>query len=386
MSKSLDLNNKEQLIEMMKDGDAEAMAEAMQMIADKNAEKVRNECLTSMNAKVDSAVLAQRGVRQLTAEEKAYYEEVINASKSSNFKMALTGIEKAMPETIVNAVFEDIRKAHPLISAIDFVATTGAVKFIINKTGIKLAAWGALNSTITNELTGGIDVIDCTAGKLTAFIPVDKSMLDLGPEWLDTYVRAVLEESIYEGLEDGIINGDGKNQPIGMTMDINAGASSSTGQYSAQTPASVTSLDAKTIGTLLGAMAVNGNSGRTRAVENVILVCNPADYYSKVVPAMRVLTTGGQYVDALPFAINIVQSNQMAAGSAVLGLAKQYKLFAASANGGKLEYDDSVNFFADQRVYASRFYAYGMPTDKNAFRLLDISSLTTAYVTVKEVQ
>jgi len=50
--------------------------------------------------------------------------------------------------------------------------------------------------------------------KLSAFIPVSQSILDLGPEWLDRYVRTILSEAIFEGLEGGIIKGTGKDEPI----------------------------------------------------------------------------------------------------------------------------------------------------------------------------
>ncbi|PGS65016.1 phage major capsid protein, partial [Bacillus cereus] len=45
-------------------------------------------------------------------------------------------------------------------------------------------------------------------------------MLDLGPSWLDRYVRTVLVESIAIALEAAIVAGTGKDQPIGMIKDL----------------------------------------------------------------------------------------------------------------------------------------------------------------------
>ncbi|WP_373565648.1 phage major capsid family protein, partial [Schaalia odontolytica] len=54
-------------------------------------------------------------------------------------------------------------------------------------------------------------------------MPVAKAMLDLGPTWLDQYVRTVLSESMAIALEDAVVNGTGKDMPIGMMKDL-AGA------------------------------------------------------------------------------------------------------------------------------------------------------------------
>ena len=69
--------------------------------------------------------------------------------------------------------------------------------------------------TLSNELTAS-NTLAMNLVKLTAFLPVGKAMLDLGPVWLDRYVRAVLADAAALGLEEGLINGTGKDMPIGM--------------------------------------------------------------------------------------------------------------------------------------------------------------------------
>ena len=56
--------------------------------------------------------------------------------------------------------------------------------------------------------------------KLSAYVPVAKSMLNLGPEWLDRFVRQMLAESIAIALETAIVRGTGNVQPIGMMKDL----------------------------------------------------------------------------------------------------------------------------------------------------------------------
>ena len=80
----------------------------------------------------DNTVLAGRGVRSLTSQENKYYEKVIDAMKSSNPKQALTLIDETLPTTVIDAVFEDITEAHPLLDAIDFQNTGILTEILIS--------------------------------------------------------------------------------------------------------------------------------------------------------------------------------------------------------------------------------------------------------------
>ena len=58
-------------------------------------------------------------------------------------------------------------------------------------------------------------------GNLPAFMVMSHDMLDLGPVWVEKYVRTALSEALSAGVEDGIINGRGiKGEPIGMKRKI----------------------------------------------------------------------------------------------------------------------------------------------------------------------
>ena len=72
-----------------------------------------------------------------------------------------------------------------------------------------LAWWGPLCGDIKKELASQFQFLNLEQTKLSAFVPVCKAMLDLGPAWLDRYVRTILAEAIANGVEDGIINGRG---------------------------------------------------------------------------------------------------------------------------------------------------------------------------------
>ena len=168
----------------------------------------------------DSRILSDRGVRQLTSKEKEYYEKLIDAMKSEDPKQAVNNIDVVMPETVIDQVFEDLRTDHPLLSKIDFRGLTGLTRIMMNLNGYQRASWGKLCAAIVQELTSGFKEVDVTQDKLSAFLPVCNAMLDLGPRWLDSYVREVLSEALANGLEYGIIKGTGKDMPIGMMKQV----------------------------------------------------------------------------------------------------------------------------------------------------------------------
>lgn len=208
----------------IKDGDEKALAEA---IAD-FAQQMQDAMLQEANeASTDNAVLAARGVRVLTAKEQKYYQALIQAMESGrNVQQAITNLEIAMPETIIDAVMDDIKSEFPLLDAIDFVNTTGITKWYYNKQGTQAAVWGALDSEIVKELAGDIGEMNMAQCKLTAYMIISKDFLALGPVWLDRYIRSILAEANGLALEMAVVDGEGNNSPIGMTRDLSNGTTS----------------------------------------------------------------------------------------------------------------------------------------------------------------
>lgn len=336
-------------------------------------------------ADLDSHILMARNVRQLTSNEQKYYKAFIEAHKSSNPVQAIANIDIAMPTTIIDDVIANLKKEHPLLSKINFVNTTAITTWIINKQGQQQAAWGPLNSEITKELQGAIDEINVTLCKLTAFMYVSNDLLDLGPAWVDTYVRNVLMEAVAVSSEVAIVDGTGKDQPIGMTRDISDDVSVSGGVYPQKEAVAITDLSPETYGTILAGLADDGLGG-TRTVTNVIMIVNPKDYFKLVMPATTVqLPTGGYANNVLPYPTTIIQSVGAPEGKGVIGLGYNYFFGLGGAKGGKIERDDSYKFLEDKATYKIKFYGNGRAVDDTSFALLDISGLQSLVYTVKTV-
>ena len=60
--------------------------------------------LANLRADQDSAALSSRGVRQLTNEEKTFYQAFADAAKSSNPRQALTDAHLLLPETVTQGL------------------------------------------------------------------------------------------------------------------------------------------------------------------------------------------------------------------------------------------------------------------------------------------
>ena len=301
-----------------------------------------------------------------------------------NPRQAITDLDIALPFTVIDNVMEDLKVNHPLLNLIDFQNMTAVKKMLFNKKGKQLAVWGAITEAITKELSGAIGQVDISLNKLSAFMPVSKDMLEVGPQWLDAYVRAILSESISYGLEEGIINGTGKNQPIGMIRDIHDGVSvSSSDGYPAKTKKVITDFSETTVGGLFAELVkdpIDSTKARMVNANDVVLIVNPFDYYKTVLPSLiankRRNTADG--IGDTPLDIkHVIQSEQMGEGTAIFGVASKYKMGigSESSKGGKIEYSDEYKFLEDQRYYLIKVLGNGRATSDNDFIYLDISKL-----------
>jgi len=373
----------------MKSEDPNAVTKAFADFAGNIREDIMQEFKTYQRTQ-DADILQRRGIRQLTDKEKEFYKSMTDCAKSS-----LSGTAKAftipdgssaIPSTIIDAVLEDIKTEFPLLSAINIQNTATITTMIVNKTGIQFAVWGALNTSITEELSGAIDEIDVGTNKLTAFMIVSKDMLDVGPEWMDAYVRAVLVEANGAGLSKAIVMGTGNNEPIGMIKDVSDGVAVTAGVYPDKATISITDLSPTTVGEIASTLATGPNN-RARVVDKILMVVNPVDYFTKVMPATTLLTPQGTYANnVLPYPTDIVQDINVPEGMAIFGLASRYFMgVGLGGSGGRIEFTDELKFLEDQRVYKTKLYGNGRPLDNNAFVVADISELEPQIMRVSVV-
>lgn len=339
----------------------------------------------------DKNVLSQRGYRVLTNVEQKFYEKFIESAKSSNPKQALTDLlttENGMPETIIEDVYKDLVEEHPLLAKVKFQNVKYLTTWLLNDHTPDQAVWGEINAEITKAIESGFKTINLTQGKLSAYLIIPIDMLDLGPAFLDNYIRTILKEVMACGLEYGILKGTGiKGEPIGLIRNIakDVSVSQETG-YPSKEAVKVTDFTPANYGSLIGANLVKKESGKLRKINTLQLICNPVDYLTKVMPATTVQNVDGEYKrDLFPIPTEVIQSTALDEGEAILTILPEYFLGIGSSKEGTIEYSDEFKFLEDKRTYKTKMHAFGRAEDNTSAVLLDITGLNPAYITVKHV-
>lgn len=368
------------LREAAKAGNDEGFATAFSDLAGNIEQSVLAEAKELVNSK-DVTILASRGVKQLTSDETKFYNTWIQASKADDVKQELKNIK--MPETIIDNVFDDLQTNHPLLSKIDFVNTTGLTRIFTSKNGEQKAMWGKINSKIIQELFASFEEKDMTLLKLSAFIPVSKDMVELGPQYLDTYVRTILYEAMANGLEDALVCGDGKDTIIGMDRYVGDDVTVTAGVYPEKARIKVKYFDPVTVGNIVSLIATD-RAGKPRVVTGLAMLVNPQDYYQKVMPATTVMAPDGTYRnDVMPIQMEIIQTIALPKGKAIMGMPIKMFVGVGMSKDGTIEYSDEYQFLEDNRVYKDKMFANGFPKDNNAFQVLDISELQQRHLVVE---
>lgn len=381
----------EAMVQAYKSGSDAEIAKAWQGMHKSIADQIMSD-FKDLQESNDANILAQRGYRQLTSQEKKWYQKVINALKTSEPKQAFTTIigtdneSDLMPTTIIEDVYKDLEEEHPLLSKITFQNVGYITKWIQNDHTAQQAAWGQITDEIAKEITSGFKVVDINQAKLSAFAVIEKGMLDLGPTFLDAYIRRCLKEALACGLEYGIVKGSGVEQPTGLIKDIHKGVSfNEVSGYPNKNKEVVKSFAPAEYGALVAKMSKKEN-GHLRKVGTVTLICNQTDYLTKVMPATTVLNSNGTFVnDLFPLPTDVVISNVLNDGEAVLALLPEYGMFVGGPRQGTIEYSDEYKFIEDQRVFKIKQYATGKAWDNTCALYLDITNLEPAYITVKNV-
>lgn len=333
----------------------------------------------------DKNILAQRGYRQLTSAEERFYDKFIEASKMRNVQMAVTTLKdlkdnELMPETIIEDVYKDLVAEHPLLAKVQFQSVAYATKVIMNDHSAQSAVWGEIDAEITKEIKSAFKMLEMTQNKLSAFAVIPMGLLDLGKTFLDAYIRAILKDAIAVALEEAIVKGDGKGKPVGLMKKLTGALD---GVHQDKEAIVVTDFGVKSMGELIAKMAKN-EKGQNRKVGDLTLIVNANDYYTKVAPAVRVQNMAGAYVDNFAFPMEVVISEAVPAGKAVMAMLDNYFVGVGFPKEGVIEFSDEYKFLEDQRTYKIKTYAVGRAIDENSALVLDISGLTEAVIAVKQ--
>lgn len=373
----------EALQRALKEGTDVEQAEAWEAFSNEIVEQIKKDAYDFEQSQ-DKNVLAQRGYRQLTTAEEKFYNKFIEASKMRNIQQAVTSLtalttNELMPETIIEDVYKDLVEEHPLLAKVNFQSVAYATKVILNDHSKQAAVWGEVDAAITKEITSAFKMLNLTENKLSAYAVIPMGLLDLGATFLDGYIRTILRDAIAVALEEAIVKGDGKGKPIGLMKKLTGALD---GVYQDKTAIAVTDFGVKSMGTLIAKLAKN-EKGQNRPVGKLTLICNATDYYTLVAPAVRVQNMSGAYVDNFAFPMEVVISEAVPTGKAVMAMLDNYFLGVGFPKEGVIEFSDEYKFIEDQRTYKIKTYGAGRAIDENSALVLDISKLEEAVITTK---
>ncbi|PID15597.1 phage major capsid protein [Sporosarcina sp. P34] len=312
----------------------------------------------------DQATLNARGVRTLTTAEKKFYNAAIEVE-------SFDGVAALVPPTVFDRIFEDLATEHPLLSRINMQTTGAATMWVTRKEGATTAYWGDVCDEIKEMVDNGFETVDMGMQKLSGFLVVCKAMFELGPEWLDRYVRTLLTEIMATELEKVAVNGDGNKKPIGMMRDLDGAVSG--GIYPEKTPVALPDFSPASIGELILAPTTKGG---TRDYTGITLIINPLDYASKFFAIGAKQKDDGSWTFnnfAVP-GLEIIRTPAVPIGKVVAGKPADY--FMGVGSQAKLESTDVLRMIEDQRLYLVRQLINGRPLDNEAFTVFDIANMS----------
>lgn len=323
----------------------------------------------------DVNILASRGIRQLTNDEKAFYNKMFR----NDIGMSPTiGGQLVMPKTIFDSVFDDLREDvddNPLAD-IDLQNTTGASEWLVSVAERPVASWGEMCEPITRELSLGFKVVNNYVNKLSAYIPYCKSLLELGPTWQDAYVREYLMLGLKYSLIQAFCSGNGQKMPWGASYDYDIDTDTGT----LKTPVAVTSLTRGAFKDIFKTMSVNA-MGIHRSLDGLTMYVDSETYYDYIYPNEVYFDLNGaehSRLERLGIRLRVCETG-LATGQALLGLPKRYFMQVAMKAGGQngfVEFSDDYLFLEDKRVYKAKLFADGFAKDNNAFALLNVTGVS----------
>ena len=345
-------------------------------IAEDAGKQVRAEYDELKNV-TDNRVLEARGIPTLTAEETKFYNEAV---KTGGFDS-----EVVWPETILERVFENLQKDHPILSIINFTPTVGRVKVIrARRTGV--AVFGPLHKDLEGQLDSKFGASEFVQLALTAFFLVSNDTLDLGPRWIDRFINLSLTEAVRDIWAEKIIAGTGNDEPIGLLKDLDGAVTA--GVYPDKATAGTLTFGKDKIVTEVASVMKKlskftykvdktdvGEVKYRSVAGKVFLIVNPVNYWD-IVSRITFANLNNIYGSAMPFidVKNIIESVDVPENKLIACVEGEYD--ATQSRAEKVSVYKETFAMKRATLYAVDMLGNGYPTNNEAAQVyaLDFSA------------
>lgn len=332
---------------------SEAITQAIEMIVSaQNDELIHRVTEEAHKAAADTEYAKSLGLRNLSAEAKKFYAYIKNPKNTITVDQA-----DIIPTEIVDYTLIDVKKQSGLLSYVNFAPAN--VKKWISASKSGTAAWGALTDALTSDLSATITSMNMELAKLHVLLLVPKAIRELSDQFVDRYFSAVLAEVMIDGLEDGVLNGSGSDEPIGYYNTV------ATGHAARSLVTTLTGFSPKQ----LAPVKKHLSNGGKREVSEIILVCNPADEADYVATALY--DKVGNMVSSFKN-LKVVSTPNNTQGQAAFILPKSYTMGLGKIDVKEYKETKAID---DVDVIIGKAYANGRPVDDYASYVFDVTKL-----------
>ena len=364
---------KEQVLQLLNDAEdkSEAIYQAADMIATAKHKKLIDE-LTEQKARaaVDGEYRKRLGLRNLSGEEKQFYE------KFKDIKQAITAKQvDIIPEEIIDRTLDDIKKKSDILKLVRFAPANVKRWLVAEHSGA--AQWGPLTEEITAELSASFSSLTIEVGKLHVALVIPKAIQDLALPFVDRYFTAILAEAMQDGLVRGFLDGDGKEAPIGIMRMI--GTTNEDGTNKAKTVlTNIKKFSPKGLAGVRKTLTKNG----MRSIGTLYLICNPKDEAEFVDPALYGESLAGGYRNTSFMNIEKIVDANVPEGKAIFTIADMYVMGASSID---MRTYDQTKAMEDADVIIGKCYANGRAVDNDTAVVFDVTKLEEYVLPVTQV-
>lgn len=362
---SLSQDLKDKVTQKLNDAPAEkkseAIMESIEMITEAvNADLINQVVAESQRAARDADYKKTLGLRELSENEKKFYESF------KDIKQSITAAQiDIIPTEIIDRTLDDVKKASPILKLVNMAPANVKKWLVASHSGA--AVWGELTDEIKGELSAEISALNIELHMLSAYLVIPKAIGELSMEFVDRYFMAILSEAMQDGLVKGYIDGDGKTGPIGIFRQI--AATNDDGTAKAKTV--VTNIKKFSPKGLAGTRKTLTNNGK-RVVSKLYLVCNPADEAEYVDPCMYGEALTGGYVNKSFIEIEKIPDANVPQGKAAFTIEGYYTM---GTTGVRVSKYDQTKAMENADLIIASCYANGRAVDDNVAVVFDVTKL-----------
>lgn len=350
---------------------AEAIMQSIEMINEAaHADLIQQVVAEAERASRDADYKKQLGLRNLSQEEKKFYEGF------KDVKQSITANQiDIIPTEIIDRTLDDVKKASPILKLVNMAPANVKKWIVASHSGV--AVWGALTDEIKGELSAEITSLNIELHMLSAYLVIPKAIRELSLEFVDRYFMAILSEAMQDGLVKGYLDGDGKTGPIGIFRQI--GTVESAGTNKAKTVlTTVTKFSPKGLASVRKTLT---NEGK-RVVDKLYLICNPSDEAEYVDPCMYGEAMTGGYVNKSFIDIEKIVDANCPKGKAAFTIAGYYTM---GTTGVRVTEYDQTKAMENADLIIANCYANGRAVDDNVAVVFDVTKLEEYVLPVTQV-